>query len=95
MPGGRGAGVFFSAVTALLVVGGCASYRQFPVVRPVVEPSRNVYARAKAEDHFILARDFDRRGFAKLAEREYERALQLDPESYQAKQMAKQLGLNP
>ncbi|MBN1760452.1 MAG: tetratricopeptide repeat protein [Chitinispirillaceae bacterium] len=68
---------FLSGTLLLLLLGGCASHR-FPVVRPVVEPSRNVYARTKAQDHFILARDFDRRGLVKLAEREYERALQLD-----------------
>ena len=81
--------LFLSLTSILLLLGGCASQR-FPVVRPVAEPSRNVYARSKAEDHFILARDFDRRGLVKLAEREYERALQLDPESDMLKKLVLQ-----
>ncbi|MBN1307693.1 MAG: tetratricopeptide repeat protein [Chitinispirillaceae bacterium] len=59
----------------------CCTIRRFPVVRPVIEQSRNVYARAKAQEHFIRARDYERRGFSDMAEREYEKALQLDPES--------------
>ncbi len=74
-------------VVPMLLLQSACTVPQFPVVRPLVEPSRNVYARAKAQDHFILGRDFDRRGLAKLAEREYERALQLDPESATLKQL--------
>ena len=70
---------------AVLLVSGCVS-RRFPVVRPVVEQSRSMFSRAKAQEHFILARDYERRGYVKLAEREYEKALQLDPESEVLKQ---------
>jgi tetratricopeptide (TPR) repeat protein len=74
-------------VLPMLLLQSACTFQQFPVVRPVIEPSRNVYAVAKAQDHFILGRDFDRRGLVKLAEREYERALQLDPESATLKRL--------
>lgn len=61
-------------------MSGCAVQR-FPVVRPVLEQPQNVYSRKKAQQHFIRARDYDRRGLGKMAEREYERALQFDPKS--------------
>lgn len=69
-----------SVLFAFVLLSGCTVHR-FPVRPPVVEQSRNVYARAKAQEHFIRARDFERRGLAKMAEREYEKALQLDPQS--------------
>ncbi len=68
------------AASIILVLNGCA-VRRFPVVRPVEEQSRDTYARIKAEEHFVRARDYERRGLVKMAEREYEKALQLDPKS--------------
>ena len=72
-------------VIVFLLLPGC-TIRRFPVVRPVVEPSRTTYVRVKAEEHFIRARDYERRGLGRMAEREYEKALQLDPESRLLKQ---------
>ncbi|MBN1578621.1 MAG: tetratricopeptide repeat protein [Chitinispirillaceae bacterium] len=73
----------YTSIIAVLFffLTGC-TIRRFPVVRPVIEQSRNVYTRAKAQEHFIRARDYERRGLGKMAEREYEKALQLDPESH-------------
>jgi tetratricopeptide (TPR) repeat protein len=68
------------SVVPLLIIPGCM-YPRFPVRPPIIEQSRTVYTRAKAQEHFIRARDKERRGLTKLAEAEYEAALQLDPES--------------
>lgn len=76
-------------ILILIFIGGCAHHR-FPVVRPVAEQSRNEYVRAKAQDHFILGRDYDRRGLTKLAEREYKKAMALDPDAAILKKMVLQ-----
>ncbi len=78
--------ITYTIVLALIFLMAGCSVRRFPVVRPVVEQSRSVYARAKAQEHFIRARDYERRGLGKMAEREYEKALQLDPNSGLLKQ---------
>jgi tetratricopeptide (TPR) repeat protein len=57
------------------------SPRRFPVLRPVKPLERENLIRAKAEDYFILARDFERRGRHPEAERFYEMAYDLDPSS--------------
>jgi tetratricopeptide (TPR) repeat protein len=69
-----------AGVAVIMLLAGCTIHR-FPVVRPIPEEPRNFYAAARAEEHFILARDFERRGIMKKAEREYENALALDPDS--------------
>jgi tetratricopeptide (TPR) repeat protein len=76
----RSALLVLSVVSIILGLSGCA-VKRFPVVRPVKEQPQNIYSRKKAQQHFIRARDYDRRGLGKMAEREYERALQFDPKS--------------
>jgi len=54
---------------------------RFRVRRPEIDNVPVVNSRAKAEEAYIRARDYERRGLLKIAEREYENALQYDPES--------------
>lgn len=78
--------VSYTALFFLFLAITSCTTRRFPVVRPVVEMPRNAYSKTKAQEHFIRARDYERRGLGKMAEREYERALQFDPESQVLKQ---------
>jgi len=54
---------------------------KFPVVRPSVDIAREETARMKAQKYFIDARDYERRGLDKSAEKYYELAYSLDPSS--------------
>ncbi len=69
-----------SLVVSLLLLGGCVS-TQFPMIRPVNDSDRNDEEREKAQDYFILARDYERRGISDMAENCYEVAYRLDPKS--------------
>lgn len=62
------------------VLAGCAS-RRFPKTPAIPETSRRDIARQRAENSFIKARDHERRGLYQMAERFYEMACELDPES--------------
>ncbi len=61
-------------------MSGCAVH-QFPVVRPVQEFPREINTKIKAQEYFIRARDYERRGLDQSAERYYEMAYELDPSS--------------
>ncbi|NLG19517.1 MAG: tetratricopeptide repeat protein [Fibrobacter sp.] len=61
-------------------MSGCAVH-QFPVVRPVQEFPREINTKIKAQEYFIRARDYERRGLDQSAERYYEMAYELDPAS--------------
>jgi len=76
---------FAGAIAALLISSGCSSH-SFPVRRPIVDQPVAMYSRAKAQEYYVRARDFERRGLLKIAEREYENALQFDSESRVLKQ---------
>jgi len=65
---------------AIPLLAGCA-VRTFPNVPSAKEPSREYFSSAKAENYFIRARDYERRGLMPMAERFYELAYELDPAS--------------
>jgi tetratricopeptide (TPR) repeat protein len=76
-----------SAITRLLiplciipVLIGCAAYR-FPVIRPVTEVGTDAINRYRAEEYFIKALDYDRRGLPQMSEHFYEMAYEFDPSS--------------
>jgi tetratricopeptide (TPR) repeat protein len=69
-----------SLIAILCVLAGCAS-RRFPVLPRVKELSRKEIARQQAENHYIKAKDYDRRGLFQIALQYYEKAYELDPES--------------
>ncbi|MBD3391468.1 MAG: tetratricopeptide repeat protein [Chitinivibrionales bacterium] len=56
---------------------GCAA-RRFPVIHPVMRPSREELARQRAEEYFLKARDYERRGLHQMAQHFYEMAYELD-----------------
>ena len=66
----------------IVLTTGCAVHR-FPVVRPVHHefPLEEQSKQTKAQDYFIKARDYERRGLDQSAERYYEMAYELDPSS--------------
>jgi len=70
----------FLLLTFAAALSGCAA-RRFPRMPPVPETSRSDIARQRAENSFIKARDYERRGLYHMAERFYEMAYELDPES--------------
>ena len=70
----------FVFLSLIFMLFGCAS-RQFPLVHPIPEVSRKEIARQRAENSFIKARDYERRGLYHMAERFYEMAYELDPDS--------------
>ncbi len=59
----------------------CTVSNQFPMIHPISGIDRNAFARERAENYFIKARDYDRRGLHQMAEHFYELAYKLDPES--------------
>ena len=61
-------------------MAGCTVHR-FPVVRPMKEIPREINSQAKAQEYFIRARDYERRGLDQSAEKYYEMAYELDPSS--------------
>jgi tetratricopeptide (TPR) repeat protein len=73
--------------TAILALSSCAvlfigcAFHQFPRVQPVNEPDRRVIEKDKAQDCFVQARDFERRGVIEMAEHYYEMAYNFDPTS--------------
>jgi len=69
----------FSAVV-LASCFGCA-HRTFPLIRPEYHQSRQDLARQRAEEYFVKARDYDRRGLYQMAQHFYELAYELDPQS--------------
>ena len=75
---------FFCSI--LILITGCIA-PQFPVIRPVEDSTPQRDSKARAAEYFIRARDFDRRGMEQSAERYYELAYQLDPESKVLKEL--------
>ncbi len=71
---------------ALVFMTGCAA-AHFPVIRPVRNQSREALARSRAEEYFVKARDYDRRGLDQMAEHFYEMAYELDPNSEALKRL--------
>lgn len=70
----------FVFLSLIFILFGCVS-RQFPFVHPIPEVNRKDIARQRAENSFIKARDYERRGLYHMAERFYEMAYELDPDS--------------
>ncbi|HEX2959285.1 MAG TPA: tetratricopeptide repeat protein [Chitinispirillaceae bacterium] len=54
---------------------------KFPVVRPVADEPNETVSKSKAQEYFVRARDYERRGLNQSAERHYEMAYELDPSS--------------
>ncbi|MBN1128933.1 MAG: tetratricopeptide repeat protein [Chitinispirillaceae bacterium] len=67
-------------IPLLLFLFSC-SPPPFPVLHPVQSQSRGEMSRAKAETYFIMARDLERRGLHREAERFYTLAYDFDPAS--------------
>lgn len=77
----KGINTAILALTSSIVLFiGCASH-QFPMVQPVNEPDRRIVEKDKAQDCFIQARDFERRGVIDMAQHYYEMAYNFDPTS--------------
>jgi tetratricopeptide (TPR) repeat protein len=76
----------FSVCLLMIFLNTSCTATRFPVVRPINEQTPIVYSQAKAQEYFIRARDYERRGLLKMAAREYENALQFDPNSRFLKQ---------
>jgi tetratricopeptide (TPR) repeat protein len=55
--------------------------QKFPYIRPQTKPSRDLYAKRRAEEYFVKARDFERKGMLSKALQYYQLAFKLDPES--------------
>jgi tetratricopeptide (TPR) repeat protein len=70
---------FILCGTALLMVQ-CAASRQSLGI-PYKKLRHDQIARSRAEEHFIMARDFERRGLIEEAGEEYSEAYKLDPSS--------------
>jgi len=70
-------------IAALCIAALCAgcAVQQFPFVRPVAKPPGDWYAQRRAQEHFMKAREYDRRGLFQDALHEYESAYRLDPRS--------------
>jgi tetratricopeptide (TPR) repeat protein len=67
-----------SVALSLLFLMWCTPGK-FPVVHPVVDETNDVLSKTKAQEYFVLARDYERRGLNQSAERHYEMAYELDP----------------
>ncbi|MBN1601472.1 MAG: tetratricopeptide repeat protein [Chitinispirillaceae bacterium] len=74
-----------TTVYAILFLSSCTPGR-FPVVHPVTDGSEQTVSKAKAQEHFVRARDYERRGLQQSAERYYEMAYEMDPSSNVLKQ---------
>ncbi|KMQ52653.1 TPR domain protein [Chitinispirillum alkaliphilum] len=69
-------------ILSLLFFAGCASRQQFPFKLPHAEiHTDSVEALQRAQNYFIRARDFERRGLDEMARRFYEMAYRMDPGS--------------
>jgi tetratricopeptide (TPR) repeat protein len=71
-------GVLLLLVT--VSIPGCAS-QQFPVIRPIKKVTKERLNQMRAQEYFLRARDYDRRGLYDLAEKYYEMAYEFDPNS--------------
>jgi tetratricopeptide (TPR) repeat protein len=67
-----------AAAWLCVLLAGCAATARFPNVRPVERHSKAWFAQRRAEDYFIKAREFERRGLVQMAIRYYEAAHELD-----------------
>jgi tetratricopeptide (TPR) repeat protein len=76
-------------IAALCIAALCAGcvVQQFPFVRPVAKPSRDWYAQRRAQEQFMKAREYDRRGLFQMALHYYELAYKLDPRSGALKEL--------
>ncbi len=75
--------VLFKGFTVFVVFFfffGCAS-RRFPMVRQIPDVDRVQIAQERAQNYFVKAQDYERRGLFKMAEQFYELAYELDPAS--------------
>jgi tetratricopeptide (TPR) repeat protein len=80
-------GLFCIAALCIAVLcSGCA-VQQFPFVRPVTKPSRDWNAQRRAQEQFMKAREYDRRGLFQMALHYYEVAYRLDPRSGALKEL--------
>jgi tetratricopeptide (TPR) repeat protein len=72
--------IIFFGVIISLTLSRCAA-PAFPLLQPVKKYDRKTIALSHAQDYFIRARDYDRRGLQQMAEKYYSLALALDPQS--------------
>lgn len=76
---------YFSIGICLCVVNllfiGCSPVHRFPVIHPVPKETPELIARARAENYFIKARDYERHNLHQMAEHFYELAYDLDSSS--------------
>lgn len=70
----------FTLLLCVPLLIGCVGHT-FPVVRPKHAMDRKGIARARAEEYFVKARDYERRGLPQMAIRFYEMAYEFDPSS--------------
>lgn len=70
------------ALAALQMLSLSCASQQFPMVRAPQRATREHDARIRAEEYFLKARDYDRRGLPQMAESFYKLALDLDPSSH-------------
>jgi tetratricopeptide (TPR) repeat protein len=73
--------IYFLIVISASMLSGCATGSRFPVILPVKQEDESQVSRSKAQDYFLMARDFERHGMMELAEKNYEMAYELDPGS--------------
>jgi tetratricopeptide (TPR) repeat protein len=74
--------LIFSITVFPVILGFCfCTPGKFPVVQPIVDDSEQTVSKAKAQEHFLRARDYERRGLQQSAERYYEMAYEMDPSS--------------
>jgi tetratricopeptide (TPR) repeat protein len=69
-----------AALCIVPLLTGCA-VQQFPFIRPVAGHSQDWNAQRRAQEHFMKARAYDRRGLFSDALHHYELAYKLDPRS--------------
>jgi tetratricopeptide (TPR) repeat protein len=80
-------GLFCAAALCIVALfAGCA-VQQFPFIRPVASPSKDWNAQRRAQEHFMKAREYDRRGLFQMALHYYELAFRLDPRSGALKEL--------
>lgn len=74
-----------TTVSAILFLSSCTPGK-FPVVHPVTDDSGQTVSKAKAQEYFVRARDYERRGLQQSAERYYEMAYEMESSSTVLKQ---------
>ncbi len=77
--------LFSTTICAIIFLSSCTP-GNFPVVHPVTDGSEQIISKAKAQEHFVRARDYERRGLQQSAERYYEMAYEMEPSSDVLKQ---------